>query len=373
MKYLTYNGQLLYYPQSGSPFLTYGQEITPPFLAIGHASNLYKPKYTLDGGSNWYDGSTGSYTMTYQFLSMTQGAGSRTTVSPNLQDIVIWSLGSGVIKHISHDAGETWAWQYFSDSREFTHWNKQNNTCYIGGFAVGGLKSTNAGDSFTQMSMGNNAVCFDSSDDESYVFAGMMNNTTGRSTNQGANWSLISNNGTGDYTVVRCSSSGQYVINFYGARSKQVCFSSNYGASYTALANSTASRATMNRSASIIVYDNPANNRIYISSNQGSSWSYFTSPFGTNVSVTFSPDETTDEVYLWARNDNRLYKINAAKDGVDLVATLPAVVHLLSISSYGRGAAFIAIDQLSVYLSYDKTNWTLVHTSVPTLTYITVQ
>jgi hypothetical protein len=246
--------------------------------------------------------------------------------------------------------------------------NYDTNNIYLGGWQGGGKKSIDAGDTFSTITMANSRqpVIYDSSDDESYIFAGMSQATCIQySTNQGSSWTevTISNNGSNSARVVKCDASGQYVFGYYGTYDIRIDFSNDYGQSFTQLENSANGRPMLKRDASCFTYTSPSTSRIYFSTNQGSSWTYITSPWGSNVNQMQIQDYTNNEIYYYCRGFPQIYKITENNNDLELVKTLDFNVWVLNVSMYGRGFIITEDDngsESNIYFSRNSQTWELI-------------
>ena len=193
-------------------------------------------------------------------------------------------------------------------------------------------------------------IIFDSSDDESYVYAGQANTKIVKySTDQGSNWFDASAGTEGQHTIVKCDSTGQYVLAYYGSGNRGVHLSTDYGISYSAtLTNSVNGLASMKRDGNLIVYCGEPFSNIYYSNNQGSSWSTITNPWGT-VKPFFRNDFKNNEIYMYAIGESEIYKFNKDNDGLILVKDTGQSIQVCEPSQYGRGMAFSTVGGTELY------------------------
>jgi len=357
---------------SVTPKFKFEGKFNYPVILLG-SNNYDGGVYSLDGGRHWLTIDTLGYD-TEQTLLNANAVSSYLNMSPNLLDVCMWSwtqsgsLG-GCLKHLSHDAGRTWTTTYYDNAKyQYTHYNYNNNTIYLGGWQGGGLKSTDAGDSFTSLPMlnGIQPLVYDSSDDENYIYAGMTQTKSIQySTNQGSSWTSISvsTDGSNNARIVKCDGTGQYVFAYYGNYSILLDFSDDYGQTYTPLSNSVNSRGEMKRDGSCFTYISTSTSRIYFSTDQGSSWTYITSPFGNNISQVYRQDYTNNEIYITCREYPQIYKVNSTGDGLELIKTLNDNVWIFGPSQYGRGYLYTASDsglEGDVYFSRNSQSWELI-------------
>jgi len=353
------------------PKLKFEGKFNYPVMTLG--SNQWDGGlYSINGGRSWDAPDTLEYNPEYTFI-IGNGLSSNMNMSPNLTDVCIWSWEQGggagdCIRHLSHDAGRNWTSTAFINAKhEYTHWNYDTNNIYLGGWAGGNKKSTDAGDNFTTITMsgGQQAVVFDSSNNENYIYAGMANNESIQySTNQGDSWTNVgvSTAGTGNARIVKCTADGQYVIAYYGSYSIEADFSDNYGVSYTNLPNSADAKVEIRRDGSSMMYTSNSTSRIYFSTNQGTSWTFITSPFGNNYSTSFRQDYVNNEIYVWCAGYSTIYRVNDTGDDVELVKTLDYNVNRFETSLYGRGYVYRADAPVegNIYFSRNLQTWELI-------------
>ena len=350
---------------SVAPKMKFEGKFNYPVITLG--SNQHDGGfYSLNGGRSWDAVDTGAYNTEYTVIGA-NGLGSYMNLSPNLNDVCVWSWissggGGGSIKHLSHDGGRTWTDTYYGSSNfEYSHFNKDTNNIYLGGWAGGSQKSIDAGETFTSMTMANSRqpIIFDSSDDENYVYASVLSNAIQRSTNQGFSWTEVSDGGTGSYRIVKCSSSGQYVMSYYGNYNCSVNLSDDYGLTYTQLPNSSEGRADLRRDGSCLIYTAHTVSRIYFSINGGSSWSFIASPWGTNKILTRT-DYINKEIYLFSSNNNLIYRVNDDGNNIELVKTLDYNLIAFDTSQYGRGFVYTTYTENDIYFSRNTQTWELI-------------
>lgn len=332
---------------------------------------------SYDGGKTWIDASLLSYAPTTTWTYLEGGnVGGYTNLSSNGKDVMIWSWpGSASIKHLSNDGGRTWTSTYYGGTTNFrwTHWNKNTNNAYIGGWSSANQarKSTDNGVTLTTLSTGYTTLNFDSADDESYVY-GANSNTQNIviSTDQGSSWTAKTvGSGEGDHRVVKCDATGQYVVVYYGNATSHQCscyVSRDYAATFDAAAPSSAyARVAMTRDAAVIVYDAFADASLFLSNNQGVSWYSVISPFDTSV-VFFSEDYVNNTIYAWSRGYNRVYKLNDEKNNFNLFTILDNSVFSFNTSQYGRGFLYsYNIGDTGTFFSRNGQTWEKIRDTAP--------
>ncbi len=352
------------------------------FPVVIYGSNSYAGgKYTIDGGKNWADVSVGAYYPAEYTAIGSNGLGSNTNLSPNLQDCMVWSWSTSAgygIKFLTNDGGHTWVSEAetpTASTLEYTHWNQTNGIGYVGGWASYNKKTADGGKTLTLMSV-SNVINFDSADDASYIYGGRTSTKRiYRSTDNGENFTevLVGTSDSGDHTVVKCDRTGQYVCAYYGGRSRYCYFSNDYGVNFSsALPGSLNSRMTITRDSSAIIYDAAADSSIFISNDQGANWHSVISPFGTS-SVMFRNDFIHDEVYAYAQNQNKVYKLKKDRTDFELFTILdPSIGGAFEPSQYGRGFAYVGTDNQTIYFSRNgQSNWRLAY-SGSNVTYLMV-
>jgi len=346
-----------------TPKLKFEGKFNYPVITLG-SNNFDGGLYSLNGGRSWDAPDTLGYTPEYVFIGAS-GLGSYMNLSSNLNDVCIFSWvasgAGGSIKHLSHDGGRNWTSTYYgSTNYEYAHFNKDTNNIYLGGWSSGAKKSVDAGETLTTMILDNsrNPILFDSSDDENYVYASYTGNGLQRSTNQGTTWTEVVDGGPGSYRIVKCTADGQYVFGYYGNYSVAVTMSDDYGVTYSTLTNSTESRLDLRRDGSCFMYTAHTVSRIYFSIDQGSNWTFITSPWGSTKVQTRS-DYTNGEIYLFTGSSNLIYRVNDDGNDIELVKTLDNTLLTFDASQYGRGFVYTSTAN-DIYFSRNSQTWELI-------------
>jgi hypothetical protein len=233
---------------------------------------------------------------------------------------------------MSHNGGSSWS---YSDKTgcilEWITVTPGNNRWYAGGWTYNNwFHSTDNGYNWTSRTMPTvGALNFAGSSSGQYVYAGTGNaaGTRGiqKSTDYGANFSFTSNITTGGngHILVDCDDSGQYVIAAYngnGVTSIGFNFSTDYASNFTKLTTVGCMPAIWGDASEIFYLDN-TNGRLYMTTNQGGSWSYITIPNSwTWGTLGFS--KANKRIYLTRSNSSPyVYRLNSARNGWDLLYT----------------------------------------------------
>jgi hypothetical protein len=324
-----------------------------PTLAWG--SNSYNGgQYSIDGGRTWVDVDTIEYDTEYTLITDTH-LGSYSQISPDQQNIMLWSWltggGSDCIKHLSNDGGVTWTNTFYSSKNyEYTYWNLSSGNGYVGGWAnTQGAKTVDNGVTLTEMSslrnvLGTAPIMFDGADDESIIYSGSAaGKQIGISTDQGTSWdsSIAGGGDAGNFTVVKCSSSGQYVFAYYGTYGRKIWFSNNYASSFIELTDSTNSRPELSRDGNLMVYDDSgSDSSIYVSINKGDTWEKIATPWGSGADIRFRKEMYTRNIYAFAIGHSEVYKIKEDGTGLELLVDLPNNIFSWAPGQYGKGAIY---------------------------------
>lgn len=326
------------------------QPPTSSFIAIGKYNKTPNlGVYSYDNGDTWNNFDYGGYTPTYTIFNPA-GLGSYTTFSPkNTNDIMLWSRNtSGRAQwHMSRDGGQTFNSGVTGTSTiyQYTFFVKNTDDIYITGWGGQNLKSTmDTWPSYTSLTTA--SVIMDASDDGDYLYSYKNTGYVEYSTNGGVSWTSVHLPSHTSHGIMKCDASGQYVFYYYGGGNTPLLMSNDYGHSFTGLTANMNARVCLNRDASLFVY-NGSDSNIYYSTNQGTSWSTVASPYGTGTTQ-FRQNFTTNKIYTFCTDDNRIYEINGS--GLTLKHTTTYTIYGFEHSQYSDKFLYNQSANNNVYL-----------------------
>ncbi|MCB9091867.1 MAG: putative Ig domain-containing protein [Halobacteriovoraceae bacterium] len=295
-------------------------------------------------------------------------------ISDDRQTIIIGMYTASTANpsiHVTNDKGSTWSIVSLPGITDASTYipslNGTGQYILIAAWANGGtFFSTNNGASFTKIAA-NSRVASALSDDGKYAVA---LNWAGDRIVSNDFLSTFTNVGAAGYQAgvdIFMSDSGEYTL--IGDKFLGMLLLSNYGLTETTIFNPTTSYTpvSMNSDGSLMAGVNEDNRDLWWSDNLGVTWNQLSIPgSSTNiVAILEIPDSSihSDKIFVVNSTDfpNNLYKINAAKNGFDLVYSFPTnIVRFIGTEDL----LFVTLADGSLYRAQlsDSSSFTLLRT-----------
>jgi len=331
-----------------------------PFIITGGGTG-HIPKYTYDLGNNWIpvDTTTGSYGTPWVSVYGITGQYKHVWSYDGIH-MFFTSYNVGRTKSrvwYTNDGGKTMSYFDKSDAspyegRQFGTWTEDNNKAYVTGWTNQAKLNYSLNnfvsvlESSTGQPDGNYPLILSGSKNGQYVYGGVA--SAGGvivSSDYGANFTLYTLTGSGHSNAPICDDTGQYAT-ITGDAATGWWFTSNYGANWTQISVNTPI-VYMFYDATMIMYvtRTAPTNYFNFTTNQGGSWTSLSFPTGVVSGATLSLDNKNKVVYLFQGNvvspNNKLWKLNAAKNGWDEVGTFANRIYSVGTSELGRGVCVI--------------------------------
>ena len=334
------------------------------FMITG-GTNLI-PRYTYDLGANWIpvDTTTGSYGapivaaygITGQYKHPWSYDGIHmffTSYNTAQTKSRIWW---------SNDGGHTMSFTDLTDlasqnARQFGTWVQDTSKALITGWTnVAKINySTNYFSSILESSTGqpngNYPLILTSSKNGQYIYGG-AGNSGGVicSSSYGVDFTLKVLNTGGSPNIHTnspvCDDNGECAI-IFGNSTFGMYMTADYGANWSQI-DSSVPIGTMFFDGTMIMYGTRApsgTNYFHFTTNKGINWTVIALPSGVTTGATPVIDNKNKTVYLYEANvsspNNKLWKLNDAKNGWDAVGTFTNKIYTVGVSELGRGIGVI--------------------------------